>query len=106
MAAGVGALIDKEYFEKNVETVKQNREYTTKELKKLDFTVLPSQTNFVFAKSDKIGGEELYLKLKANGILVRHFSLERIKDFNRITIGNTEEMQTLIKTITKILEES
>ena len=106
MAAGVGALIDKEYFEKNVETVKQNREYTTIELTKLGFTVLPSQTNFVFAKSDKIGGEELYLKLKANGILVRHFSLERIKDFNRITIGNTEEMQTLIKTITKILEES
>ena len=105
MAAGVGALLDKDYFEKNVNTIKQNREYTAKELIKLGFTVLPSQTNFVFAKSDRIGGEELYLKLKENGILVRHFLLKRIKDYNRITVGSIDEMQTLIQTITKILEE-
>ena len=56
-------------------------------------------------KSEKIGGEELYLKLKKNGILVRHFTAERIKEYNRITIGTFEEMKTLVETVRRILAE-
>ena len=65
--------------------------------------MLDSKTNFVFAKSDEISGEELYLKLKSDGVLVRHFTLERIKDFNRITIGTMEQMQTFIAKVKAIL---
>ena len=69
----------------------------------MGFEVLPSKTNFVFAKSDEISGEELYLKLKDKGILVRHFSNPKICEYNRITIGTMEEMQALIKAIESIL---
>ena len=103
--AGVAALEDTEYFEKNCRTIMENRAWTTAALESLGFTVLPSAANFVFAKTDKISGGELYTKLKERGILVRHFTKERIKDYNRITIGTLEQMQTLIGAIEAILQE-
>ena len=102
MAAGVGALLDTAYFEENIRKIKQTREETSAALQKLGFTVLPSQTNFVFARHDRIGGEELYRFLKEKGILVRHFSLPRIRDWNRITIGSDQEMQTLIQVLSEM----
>jgi len=77
-----------------------------KELLARGFEVLPSQTNFLFVRSDRIGGLSLYQKLRERGILVRHFSGERIADYNRITIGTPKQMQALMKTIDIILEES
>ncbi len=105
MAAGVAAVKDNDYYMANCQKIIQNREYTTKELEALGFYVIPSKANFIFAKSDKISGEELYLKLKDNGILIRHFTKEKIKDFNRITIGSREEMETFVKVTKQIWEE-
>lgn len=103
--AGVYALKDNEYYLNNANKIIKNREYTTKELIKLGFTVLNSKANFVFAKTNRISGEELYLKLKEKGVLVRHFNSQRIKDFNRITIGSLQEMQLLIEKIKEIFGE-
>ena len=36
---------------------------------------------------------------------MRHFTAEPIKEYNRITIGTMEEMQTLVATVKKILSE-
>ena len=90
----------------NCQTIIENREYTEKALTDLGFFVIPSKANFVFAKSDKIDGEELYSKLKSKGILVRHFTLDRIKDYNRITIGTREQMEALICAIKEIFKEA
>ena len=105
-AAGAAALIDNDYYMNNCKTIIKNREWTVSELQKLGFEVLPSKANFVFAKSDKIDGEKLYLELKNRGILVRHFTKEKICQYNRITIGTLEQMQKLTETITLILEEN
>ena len=102
--AGVAALRDNDYYMQNAKTIMKNREWTKKALEELGFFVLDSKSNFLFAKSDRIGGEELYKKLKARGVLVRHFTKERIDAFNRITIGTLEQMQILIKNIQEILE--
>ena len=93
------------YFKENCDKIKANREYLQNELMKLGFEVLASKANFLFARSDKISGIRLYEKLKENGILVRHFNEERIKEFNRITIGSMEDMKILIEKIKVILQE-
>ena len=103
-AIGLAAINDNDYYMRNCETIMQNREYTRKALVDLGFEVIDSHTNFLFAKYDKIDGEELYLKLKASGILVRHFSNERIRDFNRITIGSLEQMTAFIDTVKQIIQ--
>ncbi len=102
-AAGVAALNEDSYYIKNCEKIIETREYTVTELEKLGFKVLPSIANFVFAKHEKLGGEELYLKLKQNGFLVRHFSNPRICEFNRITIGSRDEMESLISELKNII---
>ncbi len=104
-AAGVAALQENGYYKRNCRKIIKSRAYTKKELEKLGFEVLPSKTNFLFAKSDKIGGRELYLLLKEKGVLVRHFEKDRIRDFNRITIGSQKEMEAFIATVTEILGE-
>lgn len=104
--AGLKALENNSYYMDNCKTIIKNREYTEKALTDLGFDVIPSKANFVFAKSDKIDGEALYLKLKSKGILVRHFTKERIKEYNRITIGTMEQMNALIGAIKEILKET
>ena len=105
MAAGLGALEDDDYFRANCRRICDNRTWTTSQLEAMGFTVLPSMTNFVFAKSPAIAGKELYLALKARGILVRHFDTPRLTDFVRITIGDEAQMAAFIRTTKEILEE-
>ena len=62
-------------------------------------------TNFIFSKSDKIGGKELYLALRENGVLIRHFDNPIITDYNRITVGTKLQMETLLETVKTILEK-
>ncbi len=104
-AAGCAVLHEREWFERNVQTIKDNREYTASELKKLGFEVLASKANFLFARTDKIDGEALYEKLKAHGVFVRHFKGARIREFNRITVGTKEQMDSLLASVRAILEE-
>lgn len=105
MAAGVAAIKDSDYAMNNCRTIAENRAYTMAELKKLGFTMTPSMSNFIFAKSDRISGEELYLRLKSRGVLVRHFTKERICEYNRITVGTKEQMDILLDSVKQILEE-
>ena len=105
LAAGVAALTDATYYRDNCKKIENAREKTAKELASLGFTVVPSKANFLFAKHPAIGGKQLYLTLKERGILIRHFDKPRIADFNRITVGTDEQMETLLCAIRKILNE-
>lgn len=91
------------YYQEKCAEVIQTRQWTAKQLEDLGFTVLPSDTNFLFAKTGKMDGGELYEKLKARGILVRHFTNPKICQYNRITIGTMEQMERLVETINGIL---
>lgn len=103
LAAGSAAIDDNDYYMNNCKTIEKTREYTTNELRALGFTVLDSKANFIFAKSGRIGGQELYYELKRRGILVRHFDAPRIREYNRITIGTPEQMSSFIETVKEII---
>ena len=104
--AGYAALCDNDYYMDNCKIIEQNREYMQNELSLLGFEHTQSKTNFVFAKSDRIDGERLYLRLKEKGILVRHFDKERISQYNRITVGTREQTDTMLDAIKEILKET
>ena len=104
-AAGVASLKLDEYNMKNCEIIMETRSRSERALRELGFEMTTSQTNFLFARHPDISGEDLYLELKKKGILIRHFSKERIKDYNRITVGTPEQMEKLTAAIKQILEE-
>lgn len=103
MAAGAAALEDDAYTKSNCQTIIETRSWFKTELEKLGFTCLDSRTNFLFAKHRSVGGKLLYEQLKDRGILVRHFEADRIRDFNRITIGTMDDMKTLVRTLKEIV---
>lgn len=103
MMAGYAALCEEKYFTENCKKICKTRAEVKAELEKLGFEVLDSRTNFLFARSDKIAGEKLYEELKKRGVLVRHFKTEKIKEFNRITIGTDEQMQVFLEKVKEIL---
>lgn len=105
MAAGLGVMADQIYTFKNCAEIIKVREYTAEKLCELGFETTDSAANFIFAKSDKIDGGELYKKLKARGVLVRHFDTERLREYNRITVGSKKQMDTFLSAVKSILEE-
>ena len=104
MKMAVEGIKNTGYFYENCNKIKETREFTKNELEKLGFKVLDSRANFLFAGNDKISGMRLYEELKFRGILIRHFNDERIKEYNRITIGSMEEMKIFIEKVKEIIK--
>ncbi len=102
--AGAAAMKENDYYMANCKKIADTREYTAEELTKIGFEVLPSKANFIFARHEKVSGMDIYTLLRQKGILVRHFTDERIKDFNRITIGSREEMTALVEALKEIVK--
>ena len=103
LLAGEAAIKSGEYYDECCKKIIEAREYTSAKLIKLGFEVLPSSANFIFARKDGTDGEYIYKELRKKGILVRHFTKEKIKDFNRITIGTMEQMKIFIDVISSIM---
>ncbi|MGJ8524207.1 Histidinol-phosphate aminotransferase [Carnimonas sp. R-84981] len=101
-ACAVASLADQAYFERNVNAVIATRTWTIKQLEARGFEVLPSHSNFVFARPTKVSGAALFGGLRDKGIVVRHFSAQKLAPFLRISIGTDEEMQQLIDAIDQL----
>lgn len=101
---GTASLEDEDYFQDCIRKVTATRARTKKELEARGFSVLPSQTNFLFATKDGTSGQEIFEKLRERKIFVRHFDGERIREYLRITIGTDEQMDALLEALDEILE--
>lgn len=103
-AVATAALGDRKYYADVVDKINKQREESADALREIGFEVLPSCSNFIFARHKKLSGSEIYFRLKENGVLVRHFKSDRISDFVRITIGSPQEMKELLNQIKKIVK--
>ena len=104
-ALGLEVLKRQDQVKERCRVIGETRSWTENMLRELGFFVLPSRTNFVFARSDRMSGEALYIALREKGILVRHFDSPRIRDYNRISIGTMEQMEALKRALTEVLSE-
>ncbi|MBR3483339.1 MAG: histidinol-phosphate transaminase [Lachnospiraceae bacterium] len=102
---GVAAIDDEEYYKATIAKIVKTREKAVKELKKRDFTVLDSKTNFLFISHKRVKALKLFADLKNRGIFVRHWDKPRIGNFLRVTVGTDAQMKKLYETLDEILAE-
>ncbi len=103
LIAGEAAVDDAVYYKGCCEKTAETRDYLTVKLREAGFEVLDSKANFIFAKPCGIAARELYLKLKENGILIRYFEQDRIKEYVRISVGTAAQTEILISKIKKLI---
>ena len=101
-AAGKAACENPWYYAECARKVACERDDFIRFLSENGWNVIPSQTNFVFAQKPGMGGEEVYQRIKQEGILVRHFSTKGIEDYVRITIGTKKQMNELKRVIGRL----
>ena len=102
---GVAAIDDEEYYKATIAKIVKTREKAVKELKKRDFTVLDSKTNFLFISHKRVKALKLFADLKNRGIFVRHWDKPRIGNFLRVTVGTDAQMKKLYEALDEILAE-
>jgi histidinol-phosphate aminotransferase len=92
------------YYRANFRKIIATREQLSRDLTKLGFRVLPSQTNFILARPPLFPAKEWLQKLRAQKILVRWFSAPEVCDYLRITIGTAAEATALVRAARLILK--
>jgi histidinol-phosphate aminotransferase len=101
-AAGIAALDDDVFRCETIRTVSRGREMLTRALSEMRFFVYPSQANFILVKPP-MAASGLFEKLLMRGIIVRPLHSYGLMDHLRISIGNAEENQALLRAIQDIL---
>ena len=111
-AVALAAVQDQKWMKANVAKVVKTRAWFTSELVRRGWDVLPSESNFVFARPPAPSGKRrlaasrtaarLFDALRARNIFVRYFKGPKTGDRLRITIGTDAQMKKLLSALDKI----
>lgn len=99
----IAAFNDEKYFSEQCQKIINSRSWLNEQLLAMNFTLIPSATNFVFVKHESIQAEEIAKKLREQKIIIRHFKQARIDNYLRITVGKQEECESLVEVLKKIV---
>jgi histidinol-phosphate aminotransferase len=102
IAAAVAAVEDEEHHRTLVGEVVRNREQLARDLGVLEFEVVASSTNFVFAKPPR-PAIEVVEALRKRRILIRHYDREPIAGWIRVTVGTREQHSALLEALRETL---
>ena len=103
LSGAVAAFDDQAYFVECCNKVKDTRKWFTQAIVELGFEVLPSHTNFVFAKHPENDAKVLFDGLRERKILVRYFNKPRLDQFLRISIGTDHDMEQCLGALTDLV---
>jgi histidinol-phosphate aminotransferase len=101
--AAVATLGDLPYYRRQIKRLIATRERLSAELRALGFLVLPSQSNFIFARPPAFPAGEWLNQLRARRVLVRWFKQPETKHFLRITVGTDAQADALLRAARGIL---
>jgi len=101
-AVATAAVTDQQWMLDNVAKVRKTREGTTLVLRSRGWDVPPSQSNFLFAKPAHRPAAEIFEELRKRNIFVRYFPGPHTGDRLRITIGNDDDMATLLNALAEL----
>lgn len=90
---GVEAVLDEDYFRETTEHIIKTREHAKEVLHEMGFTFPDSKANFLFITHPEFSAKDLFEALKKEDIYVRYFSLPRIDNYLRVTVGTDEQME-------------
>ena len=101
--AAEASILDEAYTAKTVSLVVEARDKCRRRLTDAGITVLPSSTNFLFVRADRQDATAVQQALRSEGILVRHFSSPKLAPWLRVTVGTTEDMETVTEALLRLI---
>lgn len=104
IAAGEASVLDDAYFTETCNKIIKTRARVTNELRSLGFKVLDSQTNFLFVTKDDLSMKDMFEYLKTKKVYIRYFSVPRIENYVRISIGTDDEMDIFLKELKEYIK--
>ena len=102
IVAAVAAIEDEEHHRRLVDEVVNNRGELAGALAGMGFDLVPSATNFIFARPPKAAAG-VVAALRERKILVRHYDREPIAGWIRITIGTRDQNERLLAALKEVL---
>ena len=99
--AAVAAVEDFSALEMSCLNKIKVRIWFTKQLKKMGYQTLESYGNFVLTRHDGYDAQTLADYLNEQGILVRYYANERIREYVRISVGTLKEMEMVAEALQK-----
>jgi histidinol-phosphate aminotransferase len=104
IVAARAAIEDTEHHRKIVEHVVAERVWLEDQLREMGFEHSPSEANFVFVKpAPGNSAAAVADALRERRILIRHYDLDPIEGWFRITIGTRAQHERLISALKDIL---
>lgn len=103
IAAATAAIADQNWLAHNQAAIRATRTRLAAELRRLGFTVVDSQANFVWCTHPTRSHRDLYEALKARQILVRFMVYAGWGSGLRITVGTDAEVDTFLAALEGLL---
>jgi histidinol-phosphate aminotransferase len=101
-AVALAALGDLKWMRSNVAKVRRTRQRLSETLTRRGWDVVPSESNFLFARPAYRPAKELFQELRERGIFVRYFPGARTGDRLRITVGTDNETDALLAALAEL----
>jgi len=103
IAGAVAAIEDRAWFERTRSAILATRARLTDELRRLGFACVDSQANFVWCQHPTGEHQQLYQRLKSEGVLVRYMNYGAWGDGMRITVGTDDQIDLLLARLRPLL---